>query len=71
MNVIGDYTNPRIVIPGIDINECADSQNNCSSNALCNNTIGSYTCACKIGFTGDGINCQGEKNYRISSITKQ
>ena len=32
---------------------------NCSSDAFCNNTHGSFNCTCKPGFTGDGENCTG------------
>ena len=28
--------------------------------ASCENTIGSFICQCKIGFTGDGASCSGE-----------
>ena len=27
---------------------------------MCSNTVGSYACACKAGFTGDGFACTGE-----------
>ena len=41
-----------------DTDECASSSaNNCSSNAICTNNIGSYTCSCKNGFSGDGFTC--------------
>ena len=36
-----------------DIKECLLSAP-CDINANCMNTIGSYTCECKDGFTGDG-----------------
>ena len=36
-----------------DVNECADSSNECvqDENAVCTNTLGSYECACLQGFT--------------------
>ena len=40
-----------------DIDECISSL--CHTNAMCKNTIGSYICKCKEGFTGDGTNCEG------------
>ncbi|XP_078381971.1 uncharacterized protein LOC144664667 isoform X3 [Oculina patagonica] len=40
-----------------DIDECAMKMDNCSENAMCNNTEGSFNCSCKPGFSGDGINC--------------
>ena len=42
-----------------DIDECATAKHNCDSNAECTNSDGSFTCACKTGFTGDGVQCQG------------
>lgn len=39
----------------VDVNECARaSTNDCHANADCTNTPGSYSCACKEGFQGDG-----------------
>jgi hypothetical protein len=42
-----------------DINECLTNNGGCDVNAACNNTIGSFTCACRTGYTGDGFNCTG------------
>ena len=43
-----------------DINECDEySLNNCSENANCTDTIGSYECTCLEGYSGDGISCEG------------
>ena len=42
-----------------DINECDDSAS-CHSDARCENTIGSFNCTCKEGFTGNGMECQGK-----------
>ena len=44
-----------------DVNECENGETNpCDSDAICSNTIGSYSCHCKQGFSGDGFNCTGE-----------
>ena len=43
-----------------DINECETGEHNCSADhAYCNNTKGSFTCFCKPGYTGNGVNCTG------------
>ena len=44
----------------IDINECAIGASGCSQ--LCNNTIGSYVCACNPGYqlSYDSLTCNGE-----------
>nr|XP_026689744.1 extracellular matrix protein A-like isoform X2 [Ciona intestinalis] len=41
----------------IDLDECKYGTHNCHENANCSNTMTNYICACKTGFTGDGINC--------------
>ena len=43
----------------LDIIECDDSDG-CHDNATCTDGNGSYICACKDGFTGDGFFCEGE-----------
>ena len=43
-----------------DVNECQAGTDNCDSNANCTNTMGSFTCACKTGYQGDGVSCSGE-----------
>ena len=43
-----------------DVDECMDTTlNNCSVNANCSDTIGSYECLCSFGYTGDGFICDG------------
>ena len=44
----------------LDVNECALGKHNCDANANCTDTIGSYMCACNIGYEGDGFNCTSE-----------
>ena len=40
----------------VDINECKESP--CDANAQCANSIGSYTCTCCNGYSGDGDTCE-------------
>ena len=42
-----------------DINECDEGRDDCSDDAECTNTDGSYYCTCNTGFTGDGRECMG------------
>ena len=44
----------------LDIDECSSNSHSCGVNAVCNNTRGFYTCACKPGYSGDGKNCTGK-----------
>ena len=41
----------------IDVDECLVGSHQCSVNAACHNTVGSYKCSCASGFAGDGKNC--------------
>jgi len=41
------------------VNECLNGENDCSTNALCENTQSSYTCTCNDGYDGDGVTCTG------------
>ncbi|CAB4032570.1 uromodulin-like, partial, partial [Paramuricea clavata] len=40
-----------------DYDECAQNTHTCDQNADCINTVGSYTCQCRSGYTGDGHIC--------------
>jgi len=44
-----------------DLEECATNTHNCDVNADCVNTVGSYSCKCRAGYTGDGKTCNGKK----------
>ncbi|XP_028410394.1 fibrillin-1-like [Dendronephthya gigantea] len=55
-----------------EMDECASKAHRCHSQATCNNTIGSYTCTCSEGFTGNGKVCEDMnecdvKTYRCHS----
>jgi len=43
----------------LDIDECANDENDCDTNALCANTEGSYICRCLNGYEDDGRICVG------------
>ena len=45
-----------LILP--DVNECG-AVDNCHLNAVCTNIVGSYTCDCAEGFTGNGYDCLG------------
>ena len=42
-----------------DVDECLASP--CDTNANCTNAVGSYTCQCLDGYTGDGLSCAGKR----------
>ena len=44
----------------LDIDECAENVDNCHTNAACTNTVGSYSCSCNNGFSGDETTCIGK-----------
>ena len=47
------------IIAIADIDECMAATDNCD-NANCDNTIGSFTCSCNQGYSGNGVNCVGK-----------
>ncbi|XP_078351521.1 polycystin family receptor for egg jelly-like isoform X1 [Oculina patagonica] len=40
-----------------DEDECDNGRHNCSVNAQCYNTFGSFNCTCLQGYSGDGVHC--------------
>ena len=44
-----------------DVDECKNvTLNNCNENADCLDTEGSFTCTCREGYAGSGVECQGK-----------
>ena len=50
----------------IDVDECS-TENDCSENAICNNTIGSFVCQCLPAFEGDGKICTRDSILVLNS----
>ena len=48
-----------IILFFTDIDECLASPCNALASYSCNNTNGSYECACKKGYEFDGVSCVG------------
>ena len=60
-----------LLIFNADINECVDNIHNCHTDAICNNTNGSFYCTCHNGYSGNGVNCSGTAtiiNYFFSYL---
>uniref|UniRef100_A0AAZ3SDH4 Signal peptide, CUB and EGF-like domain-containing protein 3 n=1 Tax=Oncorhynchus tshawytscha TaxID=74940 RepID=A0AAZ3SDH4_ONCTS len=53
-----DLTVPSISPCLSDVDECAEQIDNCSTDAICQNTLKSYKCICKSGYKGDGKHCE-------------
>ena len=53
-----------------EVDECQISTHNCSDNATCINTEGSFNCSCKPGYRGNGYNCSG-RCLQVSSLSKK
>ena len=51
---LGIFPIESVAMNFTDINECSEGTSNCSADAMCNNTEGSYRCKRKPGFTGNG-----------------
>ena len=47
----------------LDIDECTSDLHNCDNNAECEDSIGSYSCTCIPGYSGDGYICSSKPNY--------
>ena len=51
-----------LICDDVDMDECDTDNGGCSSAASCTNTIGSYTCECLPGYSGDGFTCEGKSD---------
>lgn len=72
MHKVSRFTGEHInfyVFSYSDIDECALGVPYCTAHATCYNTIGSYKCRCKEGFSGVVNDCEGE-NLGCSDCVK-
>merc|ERR1712224_234009 len=50
-----------------DLDECAtDKDNNCHAEAICIDFVNTFSCACKDGFFGDGVECVPDKDECVT-----
>ena len=63
---MSNYHNMQIIFHFTDINECDPNSDSCDNNAVCDNTVGSFTCECNDGYAGDGTTCTGNFNKIIT-----
>lgn len=59
------------IISVLVIDECITNYHSCHFNAICQDTVGSYVCSCKAGYTGDGRSCFGTYHILLSSSVKK
>ena len=52
----------------VDIDECSNAGHKCDLNANCTNTVGSHSCSCEDGFTGNGSSCSGRSVTKLVSL---
>ena len=56
-----------ILILCLDVDECKTDNGGCDTNAVCKNTVGSRTCQCNTGFTGNGLTCLGKYTLTLTT----
>uniref|UniRef100_A0A8C9QZL2 Signal peptide, CUB and EGF-like domain-containing protein 2 n=1 Tax=Scleropages formosus TaxID=113540 RepID=A0A8C9QZL2_SCLFO len=52
-------THSLVLSPSLfrDVDECAEGLDDCHMDAICQNTLTSFRCICRPGYTGDGRHC--------------
>ncbi|CAI8054869.1 Fibrillin-1, partial [Geodia barretti] len=52
-----------------DVNECDLELDNCHTHAYCANVEDGFTCTCKSGYTGDGLDCENVDECTLGTDT--
>ena len=55
----------------LDIDECALNTDNCHTQATCTNNVGSFSCACNTGWSGNGVTCDGKDKKLLNYFNFQ
>jgi hypothetical protein len=53
-----------------NVNECTTGQHNCDVDAVCSDTDGSFSCACRAGRVGSGTACQCDMTGTFATLTE-
>ena len=62
----------KLICAHTGIDECSGGNHTCDiDRATCTNTIGSYKCACKYGYDGDGETCIAPGKRRLLSLSRK
>eukprot|EP00667_Euglena_gracilis_P000079 EG_transcript_79 len=46
-----------------EIDECEVGSHNCHINAICTDLVSTFSCACKEGYYGNGVSCNGPEDF--------
>lgn len=66
MIYISTFVPSAILMPCLDINECASNGGRGPCDQICTNTNGSFLCSCQLGYTQNGYSCIGESITNLS-----
>ena len=56
-----------LVATYLDVDECSVNNGGCHANANCQFNLGSFSCTCKPGYDGNGLDCSATKTFRTQS----
>ena len=70
MNYYFNFKDIIYLLFSLDFNECERKTHNCDPHATCIKERGSYSCKCKSGFIGNGLNCLDRTPKSCSEMRK-
>ena len=59
-----------MIVYSKDIDECTEGSAVCDEHATCTDKIGTYSCVCQEGYTGNGKTCKGKSTYLGALLAK-